>query len=321
LRLADPRYAANVWLPFLEMASFRQLTTNWLTLSRSFSAISQQARREPPPSPSPTLRRVGNRFAANYRQSAMRPGDRSDHPAPRDPVARTLRIGLGIALFVLLAQSAIGLVAALVLNSYDSVFDLDRNNGIPDLLSTAVIFAAALGAAELAAVRSRDRWLAAALALLLSLVALDDFLQQEAGRGDAWGKSVIVTLLTFTLLLLAVARNAPRRAGLMLVIGLCLLAVAVKNAYEYDQFLNMLGRGDQERGDLDYELGIVLKQGLEFVGWSLVAIGLWATALAAPASQRQPRSGLRRFWLRPRPTSGKWGHTELTDGVIDSDAG
>jgi hypothetical protein len=251
----------------------------------------------------------------------MRPGDRSDHLAPRDPVTRTLRIGLAVTLFVLLAQSTIGLVAALALNSYDSVFDLDRNNGIPDLLSTAVILGAALGAAELAASRSRDRWLAAALALLLSIVALDDLLQQEAGRGDAWGKSVVVTLLTFTLLLLAVARNAPRRAGLMLVIGLCLLAVAVKNAYEYDQFLNMLGRGDQERGDFDYELGIVLKQGLEFVGWSLVAIGLWATALAAHTSQRQTRSGLRRFWLRPRPASGKWGHTELTDGVIDSDAG
>jgi hypothetical protein len=54
------------------------------------------------------------------------------------------------ALLVLAVQSAIGVVAAVGLNSYDSVFDLDRNNGIPDLLSTAVILAAALGATELA---------------------------------------------------------------------------------------------------------------------------------------------------------------------------
>ena len=74
--------------------------------------------------------------------------------------------------------------------------------------------------------------------------------------------------------------------------GLCLLAVAVNNAYEYDQFLNVLGRGDQERGDLDYELGIVRKQGLEFLGWSFVAIGIWATARTRHS---HTASELRRF--------------------------
>ena len=80
----------------------------------------------------------------------MRPGDDSNHAACRDPVASTLRIGLAGALLLLAVQSAIGLVAAIGLNSYDSLFDLDRNNGIADLLSTAVILAAALGAAQLA---------------------------------------------------------------------------------------------------------------------------------------------------------------------------
>jgi hypothetical protein len=233
----------------------------------------------------------------------MRPGDGSEHPASRDPVTRTLRIGLAVVLVLFAAQSAIGLVAALGLNSYDSVFDLDRNNGIPDLLSTAAILGAALGAAELAAARARDRWLAAALAFLLSIAALADVFQQEAGRANAWGESVIATLVTLTVLILALARNAPRRAGLTLLIGLCLLAVAVKNAYEYDQFLNVLGRGDERRGELDYELGIVLKQGLEFVGWSLVAIGIGATAVAARAGRRHKASELGRFWLRPRRAS------------------
>jgi hypothetical protein len=93
--------------------------------------------------------------------------------------------------------------------------------------------------------------------------------------------SVLIALVASALLILAVARDAPRGVGLTLVIGLFLLALAVRMAYEYDQFLNILGRGDQERGDLDYELGIVLKQGLEFLGWSFVAVGMWATAVAA----------------------------------------
>jgi uncharacterized membrane protein len=235
----------------------------------------------------------------------MRRTDVSDRPRSGDPVARTLRIGLGITLFVLVAQSTIGLFAALVLNSYDSLVDLDRNNGIPDLLSTGAILAAGLGAAELAVARSRGRWLPAALALLLLIVALDDLLQQEARSGDAWGRSVMATLVALTVLILVIARNAPRRARLTLVIGLFLLAVAVKNAYEYDQFLNVLARGDQERGDFDYEFGIVLKQGLEFVGWSLVATGIWATAVAAGANHHRSwselrRWELRRFGLRPR---------------------
>jgi hypothetical protein len=50
--------------------------------------------------------------------------------------AKTLRFGLAAALMLFAVQSAIGLFAALALNPYDSVFDLDRNNGIPDLLST-----------------------------------------------------------------------------------------------------------------------------------------------------------------------------------------
>ena len=235
----------------------------------------------------------------------MRAANASDRPRSGDPVAKTLRIGLGITLLVLVAQSTIGLVLALGLNSYNSLFDLDRNNGIPDLLSTAAILAAGLGATELAVARSRDRWLSGALAVLLLIVALDDLLQQEARSSNPWGRSVIVTLIALTVLTLVIARSAPGRARLTLLIGLLLLAVAVKNAYEYDQFLNLLGRGDQERGDFDYELGIVLKQGLEFVGWSLVATGIWATAVAAgPMRDRSwsvlAKWELRRFGLRPR---------------------
>jgi hypothetical protein len=222
----------------------------------------------------------------------MRPGGGFEHGTSGEPVARTLRLGLIGALVLFSLQSAVGLIAALGFNSYHSLLDLDRNNGIPDLLSTAAILVAAVGAAELSVAQKRDRWKAAGLTLLLSIVALADLSQQEAGFGDAGGVTVVLALVTSTLLILAIARNAPQRVPLTLVIGLCLLVVAVRMAYEYDQFLNVLGRGDQERGDLDYELGIVLKQGLEFLGWSFVAVGIWATAVAARVYRRQMDSEL-----------------------------
>jgi len=238
----------------------------------------------------------------------MRPGDGSNH-STGDAVAKTLRFGLAATLIVFAVQSAIGLTAALALNSYDSVFDLDRNNGVPDLLSTAAILAAAFGAARLAAASERDRWEAATLALLLAVVAVDDLFQLEADVGNGWGISVAVALVPSAVLIVLIARRAPRRAALTLLIGLFLLVVAVKNAYEYDQFLNILGRGDQERGDLDYELGIVLKQGLELLGWSFVAIGIWATALAA----RVRRSPMESEVGRPAPAR-KASHSQAPAG-------
>ena len=186
-------------------------------------------------------------------------------------------------------QSGAGLVASLHFHSYNSAFDLNRNNGIPDVLSTAAILAAALGARAVAATVTRDRWQAIALAILLAVVALDDLLQKEAGDANAWNVSVIITLALTTFLILAIATRAPRRAGVALFIGLCLLVAAVKNAWlapYNDQLLIALVHSDEQRGDLGYELDIVLKQGLELFGWSLVAIGMWATAVAARVEAR-----------------------------------
>jgi hypothetical protein len=208
--------------------------------------------------------------------------------ARHSQAATLVRVGLAGALLLLVVQSVADLVASVHFHSYNSLVDLDRNNGIPDVLSSAMIVTAALGAFALAARSTRDRWQASALALLLAIVALDDVLQMEAGDANAWSMSVIVTLVMTTLLILAIARRASQIAGVTLLLGLSLLVVAVKNAWivPYDQLLNMLGHNDQERGHLGYELGIVWKQGLEFLGWSLVTIGLWAAALGVCAQSR-----------------------------------
>jgi len=227
--------------------------------------------------------------------------------ARHDPVGRVIRAGVVTTLLLFVLQSAAGLVASLHFHSYSSAFDLNRNNGIPDVLSTAAILAAALGATALAATVTRDRWLAIALAILLAVVALDDLLQKEAGDANAWNVSVIITLALTTFLILAIAARAPRRAGVTLLIGLCLLVAAVKNAglapYD-DPLLIALAHSDEQRGDLGYELDIVLKQGLELFGWSLVAIGMWAIVVAARVESRStsgaPRSPLD-VSTRPKP--------------------
>jgi hypothetical protein len=220
-------------------------------------------------------------------------------PGHHDPVARFVRFTLAGALLLLAVQSVAHLAASIHFHSYDSLLDLDRNNGIPDVLSSVMIVTAAFGALALAASSPRDRWQAGALALLLAIVAFDDVSQKEAGNANAWAMSVIMTLALTTLLVLTITRRAPRSAALALLVGLGLLVAAVKNAYvaPYDQLLEMLGHSGEQRGHLDYELGIVLKQGLEFLGWSLVAIGLWATALAARIQSRS-QPFVNALWVR-----------------------
>ena len=145
----------------------------------------------------------------------------------------------------------------------------------------------------------RGRWVATALAIVLLLVALDDVLQADAESMSVRALFVSATLAAALVLILAVAWRAPHPAAVSLVVGLCILLLAVRGAYEYDQFLNVLGRGDQERGDFDYELGIVLMQGLELLGWGLVAVGAWATALAAAAQSRNRTLGATAAGLAP----------------------
>jgi hypothetical protein len=186
-----------------------------------------------------------------------------------------IRIGLPAALLLFAAQSVADLIAVLRFGSYDSIVDLDRNNAIPDLLSTAALVAAACGAGATAVTRPHGRRLPAALAVVLAIVAVDDLLQAEPGAG--WGLTVAAALIASAVLIVTMARRGPRIEAVALLAGLCLLALAIKEGYWYDQFLNRIGLGDLRRGDLEYELGIVLKQGLEFLGWSLVALGLWAT--------------------------------------------
>jgi hypothetical protein len=98
-----------------------------------------------------------------------------------------------------------------------------------------------------------------------------------------------VTIVLAAVLIVVVARAAPRSARRTLLVGLGLLLVAVKAAWWYDQILNILQRGDLGRGDVEYELGIVLKQGLEVFGWSCIAVGLWATALDGAHEPRERR--------------------------------
>jgi hypothetical protein len=209
--------------------------------------------------------------------------------------ARITRAGLSVGLALLLAQSAAHLVGTLAFRSChtdfsacDTAFDLWRNDGILDLVSLVLIVAAALGAGVLAVREQSSRLAAAALAVMLSLIAIDDSLHQD-DLASPYGLVVAATLLGAGLLVIAVALNTPPAPRTLLLAGLVLLAFDVKTPFAYDQLMNLTGNPALGRGDVLYEVGIALDEGMEVMAWTVLATGLWAAAAVAHERARRAR--------------------------------
>lgn len=190
-------------------------------------------------------------------------------------MTRSRFAGLIAALLVALAlQSSAHVWKTLGQGRIGTELDLDRNNGLPDLLSTAVIAAAALGAAAAGSrIPGSLRRLTAALACVLVLVALDDLLHTSPDRSSAAGVVTGVTAAIGLVLLagLAVTDDVGRRARVTVTLGLAALATSLAVGFlpEIDEWF------ERARGDPIIEWETVVKQGLELAGWWLVAVALW----------------------------------------------
>lgn len=187
------------------------------------------------------------------------------------------------------AHFVVTLGANLDFGQSDSVFDLERSNGVPDVVSTAVIVAAAVGAIVLAGRARHGRLLAAGLAAALLVVATDDTLHDGYDGAGSDRLVVLGALLTTVMLTTWVALRAHGVARTCLLVGLALLVLDVKAPFVYDQLMNTVGQPWVVRGDLLYELGVVLDEGMELMGWALVAVGLWEVALATRAATSEAR--------------------------------
>ena len=197
---------------------------------------------------------------------------------------------LFVGALVVAVQSAAHLIVTVGLGACDatgfapcpSVFDLDHNNGVSDVISTLVIAAAAAGATVLGARRRPPELTALALAVVLILITFEDAVHVEDNLGSAYGVIVLGTIVVAALLTLCVAALTPSESRWLLLVGTALLALDAKMPFLYDQLMNTVGRPALVRGDLLYELGVVLDEAMELTGWIFLTIGLWDAALTRP---------------------------------------
>jgi hypothetical protein len=218
---------------------------------------------------------------------------------PPAGIGRTAFAGwLGAIVVLVAAQSAVHLAVVLGTGRVNTLVDLDRSNGIPDLVSTAALAAAAAGAACIPEARATaGRVVARALAVLLTLLTLADLLHDGAHTRSTRGWLVIGVVVVVGVLLVALGIDSGRRIRITLVVAGCVLVLSL--------LVNGLDRLDhwfeRERGDPIAEYQIVAKEGLELLGWSLVALALWDEALrrrhavaATTASASRARAASRR---------------------------
>jgi hypothetical protein len=174
---------------------------------------------------------------------------------------------------VVAAQSGLHLVTVLGQGRLGSPFDLDRSNGVPDLVSTVVLALAALGAALLvghgSGVERLVPWLTAPG---LALLTLADVVHDGAHPAETVGR-IVIGVSVGTLVLLGFATVG--RSRLTLAVATCLLV----GAFLADGVDRITQRFEPQRGDWPTESQIVVKEGLELLGWSLVALAVWDEAI------------------------------------------
>jgi hypothetical protein len=191
-------------------------------------------------------------------------------------------------------QSVVHLAVVLGSDRVGTAVDVDRSNGLSDLASTTALVIAAIAAAQTASSHGRPLGAAAlALSVGLTALALADLVHDGPHPASAIGWLVIIAALSVALLLLALATGFSRRAQLTLAVAGCLLVASfcVNALDELDA-----QRFERERGDQIREYEVVTKEGLELLGWSLVALGLWDEALR----RRNGRPAARARASRPR---------------------
>jgi hypothetical protein len=197
----------------------------------------------------------------------------------------------------LVLQSVLHLELVLSRHHVDTILDLDRSNGVPDIVSTIALAAAAAGAAALAR-RSRAlrRATCVSLAALLAFLTVADALHDGAHPTRPHGMLVMGLVFATGALLFVLAVDSDRESRAILAVAFIALARAflVSGLDRYNQWF------ERERGDPVREYQIVAKEGLELLGWALVAVALWSEALRPRVSSELPTERASRGPAAPR---------------------
>ena len=212
--------------------------------------------------------------------------------------ARTIETDVPNRLVTVGAVGAIVAVAGLTFLHYVNFFvfdrrydiiDADAEANVPTWGGASVTFAAAVGALVLAvAARGRERIAYGALALILTFFSVDDAVGLhekfvlgtvgpiEQAERFVWPLLYLPVLVTALVLIIRIAQSTFARARASILLGLCLLVLAVVAELAGGVMQNAFG---VTYDSFPYSVEVVIEEGLELAGWILIGTGLLATAI------------------------------------------
>ena len=191
-----------------------------------------------------------------------------------------------VAAAAVVAQTLVHLMLAMVADRPRTVFDVEQSNGAPDIVSGIVLLLGALGALGIAhAERAERRVVALLAAAVFAALTVADFLHDGPHPASFGGTFVVALVAVAAILVALIALGSDHRARVTLVVAAVLLAGAflASGIDRFDAF-------EARRGELIKEGRLVTKEGLEFLGWSLVALALWDEALRRRARRETVRA-------------------------------
>jgi hypothetical protein len=204
-------------------------------------------------------------------------------------VDAVVQVGVIAAAAAFLVQGAIH-VTNVALDRRFELLDADSDYGLFAWASTFVTAVAAVLAFVLA--RRLDRRDFSLLGVALAVFALDDLIAVHERIGElddmlglperiqlqrlVWIVVLLPLLAVAAILLWRLAREAPKRAGHLVLAGLALLVLAVLA----EAFTPILFNFDWGQDSIPYETEVVFEEGAELAGWILVATGMAAYAAA-----------------------------------------
>jgi hypothetical protein len=202
--------------------------------------------------------------------------------------------GVGLMILAVSGQTAAHLLNVVLFDRDVHLLDVDAERTLFSWASVGIIFAAAVLAALLAALRPERARPLLGLAAILAFLSVDDALgihERLSNRVGDWLPSVselnriiwpliYLPLLAYVFVVMVVLAHGLRRTPARLVrLGLALLVTAIV----LEMASALLFASGLDRGDLGYEIEAALEEGAELAGWMLLTVGLAVGVTAAGA--------------------------------------
>jgi hypothetical protein len=199
-------------------------------------------------------------------------------------VHRALSVCAVFAAFCVVAQAVLHFLNMWLWDWRYPAFDAGSGSAIFEILGKLALVVATAAAWTLVVEGGADRRARVVLALLMSVLVVDDMFTLHAAFNEYWPLVYLPILAPTAVLLWRLAAAQEPAVRRFIRSAVVLLALSPFGEKIVGRILHHLGQAPR---DTLYELKVVVTQSCELLGWILLASGLVAVAVASNTTRRR----------------------------------